>query len=293
MRNTIDINSNDNTLFVTGKCNNRCLMCCQPPTKNNDIDFFFEQNLTLLKNAPKNLPMIGISGGEPTLAGERFFELVAAIRKYLPNTTIHILSNGRIFANGNYAEKLKEIGGNNLLLGVPIHSDSSFIHDKIAGAKNAFNETIIGLYNLAALDISIELRIVINKLNYNRLMPLSDYIFKNLSFINYVSFMAMEQIGFAVKNSKQIWIEPKDYADNLKEAVLNINSWNIDVSIFNLPLCLLPNELHAFARKSISDWKNKFSDICNECQKKNDCCGLFSTSKRIFEGLSAFNSINK
>jgi His-Xaa-Ser system radical SAM maturase HxsC len=292
MRNTIDINSNDNTLFVTGQCNNRCLMCCQPPTQNNDIDFFFEQNLELLKTVPKNLSIIGISGGEPTLADERFFELVSAIRQELPDTIIHILTNGRTFASGNYAEKLKEIGGNNLLIGIPIHSDSSLIHDKIAGAKNAFCETIIGMYNLAALDIPIELRVVINELNYKRLMQLSNYIFKNLSFVNCVSFMAMEQIGFVVKNSKQIWIEPKDYVDNLKEAVLNLNSWNVDVSIFNLPLCLLPNELHAFARKSISDWKNNYIEICNDCQKKKDCCGLFSTSKGVFERLSAFNKID-
>jgi His-Xaa-Ser system radical SAM maturase HxsC len=292
MRNTIDINSNDNTLFVTEQCNNRCLMCCQPPTQNNDIDFFFEQNLELLKTAPKSLPIIGISGGEPTLAGERFFELVSAIRQHLPDTTIHILTNGRTFINENYAEKLKKVGGNNLLLGIPIHNDSSLIHDKIAGAKNAFNETITGLYNLAALDISIELCIVINKLNYRRLPQLSDYIFENISFVNCVSFMAMEHIGFAVKNSEQIWVEPKDYADHLKEAVLNLNSWNVDVSIFNLPLCLLPNELHIFARKSISDWKNSYTDICNDCHKKENCCGLFSTSKRIFEGLSAFNKTN-
>jgi His-Xaa-Ser system radical SAM maturase HxsC len=269
-------------------------MCCQPPTKNNDIDFFFEKNLALIKTAPKNLPLIGISGGEPTLAGERFFELISAIRQYLPNTTIHILSNGRVFANGDYAEKLKEIAGNSLLLGIPVHSDSSLIHDEIADVRNAFNETIIGLYNLAAFDIPIELRIVINKLNCKRLLQLSDFIFKNLPFINHVSFMAMEYIGFAVKNSKQVWVEPKEYVSNLKEAVLNLNSWDIDVSIFNLPLCLLPNELHIFSQKSISDWKNSYAEVCNECLKKDDCGGLFSTSKQNFEGLKAFTiMINK
>ncbi|MDR1346838.1 MAG: His-Xaa-Ser system radical SAM maturase HxsC, partial [Prevotellaceae bacterium] len=73
---------------------------------------------------------------------------------------------------------------------------------------------------------------------------------------------------------------------------LNLNSWNIDTSIFNLPLCLLPDELHIFARKSISDWKNSYVDICQECCKQEDCCGLFSTSKRNFEKLKAFNFVN-
>ena len=289
MRNTIDINSNDNTLFVTGQCNNRCAMCCQPPTTKNDIDFLFGQNLELIKIAPKNLPMIGISGGEPTLLGERFFELISVIRQHLPNTTIHILTNGRQFANSNYAEKIKKVGGNNLLLGIPIHSDSSLIHDGITGIKNSFNETIIGLYNLAAFEIPVELRIVINKLNYKKLPQLSDFIFKNLAFVSCVSFMAMEYVGFAVTNSQKIWIEPTEYVPNLKEAALNLNDWQINISLFNLPLCLLSQELHIFAKKSISDWKNKYIDICKNCTKQADCCGLFSTSKRIFEELKAFN----
>ena len=289
MRNLIDINSNDNTLFVTGQCNNQCVMCCQPPTATNDIDFLFEQNLKVIKNAPENLPIIGISGGEPILLGERFFELISIIRQYLPNTLIHILTNGRQFSNDDYAERLKEIGGDNLLLGIPIHSDSSLIHDEITGVKNSYNETIIGLYNLAAVEIPLELRIVINKINYERLPQLSDFIFKNLSFVSCVSFMAMEYIGLVIRNSQQVWVEPTEFVPNLKEATLYLNSWNIDVSIFNLPLCLLPEELHIYAKKSISDWKIKYIDICEKCIKKEYCCGLFSTSKKIFERLKAFN----
>lgn len=287
MRNVIDINSNDNTLFFTGQCNNRCLMCCQPPTTKDDTDFFFAQNVELIKNAPKNLQVIGISGGEPTLLGERFFELISLIRDYLPDTTIQILTNGRTFADENFAIKLKNVGNNHLLLGIPLHSDSSIIHDEISGVKGSYNETIIGLYNLAALNIPIELRIVINKLNYNRLSKMSDYIFRNLSFVKYVSLMGMENIGYAVKNADKIWIEPIEFIPNLKEAVEILNSWMIDVSIFNIPLCLLPNELHSFARKSISDWKNRFEDICNTCSKRTECCGLFSTSKTVFKGLKA------
>lgn len=288
MRNIIDINSNDNTLFVTGQCNNRCLMCCQPPTKRNDIDFFYEQNIAMIKAAPKNLSIIGISGGEPTLLGNRFFELISIIREYLPETTIHILTNGRRFSNEIYAQRLGDIGRNNLLLGIPIHSESSIIHNIISGDRNAFNETIYGLYNLAATDIPIELRVVVNNLNYKRLIQLSDFIFRNLSFVNCVSFMAMEHIGLAVKNTRQVWVEPIEYVSYLKEAVLFLNGWNIDVSVFNLPLCLLPCELHPFAQKSISDWKNSYIEICDNCVKKDDCCGLFSTSKKVFESLKAF-----
>ena len=39
---TFDISSNDNTLFVTEQCNNRCIMCCQPPQTADDIDALFQ-----------------------------------------------------------------------------------------------------------------------------------------------------------------------------------------------------------------------------------------------------------
>lgn len=65
-------------------------------------------------------------------------------------------------------------------------------------------------------------------------------------------------------------------------AVINLATWAIDVSIFNLPHCCLPESLYEFARKSISDWKVKYLPECNNCQMKFDCCGLFTTSKNDF-----------
>lgn len=98
MRDTIDINSNDNALFITSQCNNRCLMCCQPPLLRNDLDGYFQKNMALIDSAPRELRSIGITGGEPTLLGDRLFELLRHIRMKLPETEIHLLTNGRAFA---------------------------------------------------------------------------------------------------------------------------------------------------------------------------------------------------
>ena len=286
MRDIIDIQSNDNALFVTGQCNNHCLMCCQPPVKRNDIDFFYEKNIRLIDDAPVELPTIGITGGEPTLLGDRLFDLIAHIRKRLPNTHIQILSNGRQFANGSYAEKLAQVSEGMVIVGVPFHSDSPIIHDRIAGAKNAFNQTLLGLYNLAANDIEIELRIVLTKQNYQRLPQIARFISKNLAFVSTVAFMAMEDIGYTIKNRDLIWIEPLDYMPQLQKAVQYLAQLEFDVSLFNLPLCLLPESLRPFAKQSISDWKNKYLPICGTCALKSSCCGLFATSKSIYKGIS-------
>ena len=286
MKERFEIDSNSNVLFVTNQCNNHCIMCCQPPQKDDDFNFFFNQNVKLIKSAPKETKVVCITGGEPTLAGNRFIDLVSLVREELPSTDIHILSNGRSFINNDFAHQLKVAGEDKVFVGVPLHSDFFRDHDIVAGAKGAFNETMLGLYNLAEEGIPIELRVVVNKLNYNRLPQLAEYIFKNLYFVSWVAFMGMEDTGLATKNTSAIWVEPIDYTIQLCKAVKELDDWDIPVAIYNIPLCLLPSEYHRFAAQSISDWKTLYLDICNECSVKDKCCGLFGTSKSIYKGLS-------
>ncbi len=278
MRDSFDIHSNDNALFTTAMCSNRCLMCCQPPSERNDIDQLWERNVKLIDSAPKELPSIGITGGEPTLLRNRFFELLKHIRVTLPDTEIHILSNGRAFYKKEFAAKLGEIGPEKILLGIPLHSDNQLDHDLIADAQDAFIETLLGLYNLARWSMDIELRVVLTKLNYKRLPQLAHFIYRNLPFVKYVSLMGLEYTGYTIKNADQVWIDPVEIAQQLSEATLFLASAGLNVSIFNLTLCVLPESLWPFARKSISDWKNCYKSFCEKCRIKDKCCGLFSTS---------------
>lgn len=291
MRGDFRIDSNDNTLFTTARCNNNCIMCCQPPLDNDDIDELFERNLSIIDRSPKDIPVVGISGGEPTLMGDKLIDLIRHIRETLPNSDIHILSNGRNFKDIDCARRVVEAAENKLFVGIPLHSDYYCDHDIIAGAKEAYNETMAGMFNLAALGALIELRIVINKLNYMRLPQMADFIHKNLPFVAWTAFMAMEHIGHAISNEKNIWIEPIDYADKLTEAVSILSQWHKEVAVYNVPLCLIPETIHPFAQKSISDWKNKYLPECGKCSLKSKCCGLFATSKNPFKGIAPFDSL--
>ena len=177
--------------------------------------------------------------------------------------------------------------GDEFFVGVPLHSDYLKDHDAIAGSKHAFEETVYGLYNLASEGVEIELRIVINAMNYKRLPQMSEFIFKNLPFVSWVAFMGMEKIGYSVKNQSSIWVEPIEYTTHLKEAVMELDSWGIPVAIYNIPLCLLPKDCWLFAKRSISDWKVRYSEICHDCSVKSECCGLFGTSVNEYAGLKS------
>lgn len=285
MRGDFRIESNDNTLFTTAQCNNNCLMCCQPPLTANDIDELFERNVAIINRAPKGITQVGISGGEPALLGERLPELIRHIRFQLPDADIHLLSNGRNFKDIAYTKSVVEASEGKLFVGVPLHSDYYRDHDIIAGAKDAYNEAIAGIFNLSALGACVELRIVINKLNYKRLPQMADFIQKNLPFVGWIAFMSMEHIGHAVTNERTIWVEPIEYVKHLETAVMTLAQWNMDVAIYNIPLCLLPKTLYEFTKQSISDWKTKYLPECDACSLKSQCCGLFVTSQKIYKGI--------
>lgn len=270
------VNSIHNTLLATERCNSNCLMCSQPPRDKNDIPLYYQIHKKLIPLIPKDCYELGISGGEPTLMGDLFYDLLAQIKNELPDTEIHVLTNGRSFAWNHMAEKLGELNHNRLMLGIPVYADYYQVHDYIVQAENAFYQTILGLHNLARYNQRLEIRVVLHKQSIPRLTRLAKYIYKNLPFVEHVTFMGLEYVGYTPHNIQKLWIDPYDYQNELEEAVEFLAGQGMNVSIYNTPLCLLPERLWQFARKSISDWKNDYLPVCTTCTKFDECGGLFT-----------------
>jgi len=271
------IESSANFLFVTERCNSYCLMCSQPPRKVND-SHLIEELIEAVPLIDKGAKELGITGGEPTLLGERFFTLVRVIKSNLPNTSLHILSNGRNFSDPKLALQLAKINHPDLMLGIPLYSDVSHIHDFVVQADGAFDETIRGILNLKRHLQKVEIRVVIHKQTYERLPQLAEFIGRNLQFIDHVALMGLEITGFTRANLDELWIDPIDYSDQLSEATRILSRYGVRVSIYNLQRCLIPRSQWKYAVKSISDWKNKYYEECNGCAEKNNCGGFFASS---------------
>ena len=267
-----------NFLLFTERCNSNCLMCSQPPKNKNDIEYLYWLYKALIPQIPTDCFELGITGGEPTLMGNYFFDLLETIKEYLPNTELHCLTNGRSFAWQNMAERLGEIGYNRLMLGIPLYSDYYQQHDFIVQAKDAFNQTMQGFYNLAAVGQRIEIRIVLHKQTIPRLIKLAKFIYKNLPFVEHIAFMGLEHQGYTPYNIDKLWIDPVEYMPQLSEAANYLSDQGMNVSVYNSQLCLLPEDLWKFNKKSISDWKNIYLDKCSRCNKVDECGGLFASA---------------
>lgn len=162
---------------------------------------------------------------------------------------------------------------------MPIFSDIADEHNRIVGAKT-FYKTVQGLYNLALFRQKIGLRIVIHKQTYKRLPQLAEFIYHNFPFVSQVAFLQMETTGYADKNLKELWIDPYDYNEELKQAVLSLSTYGIRTRIYNAQLCVLPKEIREFAVNSISDWKDTYLPECERCKLKAACGGLFESNQK-------------
>ncbi|MDP9047519.1 MAG: His-Xaa-Ser system radical SAM maturase HxsC [Bacteroidota bacterium] len=276
VRTVYRVNSFYNTILATERCNSNCLMCSQPPKDKNDIPYLYELYRRVIPLIPKDCVELTMTGGEPTLMGELFFQLLDQITSELPDTDIHVLTNGRSFAWEHMADRLAQVNNPRLMLGVPVYADYYQVHDYIVQAKDAFHQTILGLHNLARYSQRIEVRVVLHKQSVPRLTRLANYIYKNLPFTEHVTFMGLEYTGYTPYNIEQLWIDPYDYNDELTEAVEFLAGQGMRVSVYNAQLCVMPESLWPFARKSISDWKNDYLPACRECSQLAACGGLFT-----------------
>lgn len=272
------IQSTSNYFLMTERCNSYCVMCSQPPRDIND-DYLVDDILETIPLISQSTNEIGFSGGEPTLLGDRFITVLQRMKQHLPKTAVHILSNGRNFHNVSLAKSVGKIKHPDLMIGIPLYADTSELHDFIVQADNAFDETIRGILNLKRYGVNVEIRVVIHALNYKRLPQLAEFIAHNLLFVDHVALMGLELTGFAKTNLETLWIDPYDYQAELEKAVDILAWYGMNVSVYNLPLCLIPVSIRRFATQSISDWKNEFNDECIQCQQKESCSGFFYSAK--------------
>ena len=265
-----------NAILATERCNHRCIMCPQPPIaqERDKTDF----NIELISLFDKSTKEVGITGGEPTLIGDNLFKIIKHIQKELPGAAISLLSNGVKFADKSFALKLAQCRHSDLQIDIPLFSDIAEEHNAVVGAKT-FYKTVQGLYNLALFRQKIGLRVVIHKKTYKRLPQFADYIYHNFPFVSQVAFIQMETTGLAKENIADLWIDPYDYNEELRQAVLLLADRGMNPYIYNAQLCVLPEDVRKYAMQSISDWKDIYLPECENCSLKGQCGGFFESNR--------------
>ena len=261
-----------NTLLITERCDQLCIMCSQPPKKTH-VDLFnhFEKACRL---APDNMT-IGLSGGEPLLYKEQVFKLIERTFSSRPDLNFHVLTNAQHFDEGDII-RLRSPCFQNVLWGVPLYSHKSDAHDEIVAKSGAFERLMDSFSIMARAGLNIELRTVMLKQNYGDLLALSDLVVAKLPFLEVWAIMQLERIGFAKNRWSAQFVDHSAELSILEASVSNAEAAGIPVALYNVPTCTVSNSLRPYLRQSISDWKRSYAKDCESCSKIDHCCGFFS-----------------
>ena len=263
--------SKNNTLLITERCDQLCVMCSQPPKKTH-VDRFAEY-AEACKMAPFG-DTIGLSGGEPTLYKEELFNFLREVSADRPDLCFHILTNGQHFTQDDRSNLLMARRAN-VTWGVPIYSHTASEHDRIVGKEGAFKSLCSGLEQLLLTASHVELRTVVLQENLQSLPLLARLISSHMTFCVQWSIMQLENIGFAAKRFQQLFVNHYSSFDPIAEALDVAELAGVSAVLFNFPRCGVPVEYRRYAVSSISDWKRKYSPACVSCNEIDQCGGFF------------------
>jgi His-Xaa-Ser system radical SAM maturase HxsC len=263
--------SKHNTLLITEQCDQMCVMCSQPP-KSYHADWFDYYKIAI-KLSPTD-STIGLSGGEPTLYKAQLFELLEDVFEHRPDIKFHILTNAQHFDDYDIGF-LQASRMRNVCWGVPLYASDSIVHDQIVGKSGAFDTLIPNLQRLIHSPANVELRTVLVRQNKELLKSLSKYIGTHLRLIDVWAIMQLEYIGYAKANWDEIFVDTSMSFDEVSFAIDHSVIRGVIPTLYNFPMCTVPEPYRQYVVNSISDWKQKYLSECDGCDKNNVCGGFF------------------
>lgn len=260
-----------NTLLVTERCDQLCVMCSQPP-KQHHFDMF--EHLTKAALLAPHGVTLGISGGEPLLYKQQLFGMLQTVFDARPDISFHVLTNAQHVEDQDQ-KSLSAFPQERLLWGVPLYSAMAGHHDELVGKVGAFEQLTNSISTLAKAGAAIELRTVILKANVMALPMLANMITRKLPFIVTWAIMQLENIGYGRMNWDKLFLDTSEDFSLVARAVNIARGRGISTSLYNFPLCTVPPAYRQFSRPTISDWKRKYLPICGDCSLRADCGGFF------------------
>jgi His-Xaa-Ser system radical SAM maturase HxsC len=263
--------SDHNSLLVTERCDQLCLMCSQPPKKTHVDRFSVLTEAALL--APKNC-VIGITGGEPTLYKDQLLSMLERVLASRPDLKFQVLSNGQHFEEMDIG-RLRNSVFRRVQWGIPLYAGAAELHDEIVGKDGAFDRLQQSFAYLICAGASVELRTVLLSSNVDALSALARFVISRLRFINAWSIMQLENIGFARNRWSKLYVDHCRNFDPVGRALSIAILHGVNARLFNFARCTVPPEFREYALASISDWKRRYAEACATCSERSLCSGFF------------------
>lgn len=280
---TFNAYDSDATIFMTGNCNSNCIMC---PSSEYERKMEYGDRTGILKEyismLPADLRNYVVTGGEPTMNPDLFLDIMSLLADRFPRAEGLLLTNGRSLSVLSFLEEMLKHCPPYLTVAIPLHGSTAEIHDSITRVDGSFGQTRQGIKHLFNRKISVEIRIVVTKINQKDIINLCKMIADEYPETFRVNFISLEVRGNCYIHRDKVYIEPKESFLASKDGIKILIKNGIDVGLYNYPLCCVDSGYQFLCKKSISHEKVRFSSECDFCKIRDYCGGIFvSTLKTV------------
>ncbi|MDD2673093.1 MAG: radical SAM protein [Syntrophales bacterium] len=279
-------------LAIWNKCNNKCLMCSNPPDYDKWGDYSLKSISSRIKNISLKEKEIYLTGGEPTIHPD-FFSILDLIKKRCPKAKIIIDTNGRMFYYKKFLDKFLNYA--NIELQISLCGHNAHLHDKITEADGSFDQMVVGtktLLDRKKKNSEVEIRVVIHKLTLPNFEKIFEFVSERFVGIKRLIFIFMEYEGMAGENIKKVGISYEEVWPYLKKAFSKIRSIPLEVRFYHFPLCVLPKKTWPYLWRTLPEKEVDFLPSCRKCLYKKYCLGVHKDYLRLV-GKKEFRPINE
>jgi MoaA/NifB/PqqE/SkfB family radical SAM enzyme len=229
----------------------------------------------------KNVEIVYLSGGEPTMQPE-FFKIISFLQEKYPIAHINILTNGRRFFYKEFSKACVDLGKVNFI--IPIHGFDEKSHDAATRIKGSFHQTVAGLKNIMQLrrfGQEVEIRTIITKLNYNKINKILDFIHKNIAQAERMVIIFLEYEGQAIKNFVNVKLSYSDFKQEFK-ILKPFLSMKKEIRLYHFPLCVVPYDFWPYLWRTLRADEVTFLSQCNKCKVREFCLGIHKNYLKLF-----------
>jgi MoaA/NifB/PqqE/SkfB family radical SAM enzyme len=274
---------------VTRQCNQKCIICSNPPT---------EKKLTL-KKAKQKIDEIKkeggegviITGGEPTLY-ENLPELIsyASAKGIFPR----IITNGQKIADFDYLKLLKNAGLRHLHLS--IYSFKNSVQVAISKNENSLKNISKSLDNLKKIGgLTVDVNIAISKLNADHLSQTVSWLTEKYPFIQHFVFNNLDPFMNRASENPEVIPRMHDFELELHRVLKILGKKHKTFRVERVPLCFLPEfEFSSTETRKIvkheartvyfldqkgkstqHEWQSEKNQGCSSCSLDAICAGVY------------------
>jgi len=158
---------------ITDLCNNNCIVCHildKKASKNKSLSEIKKE----LERIRKEYSELIITGGEPTVRKD-LIDIIKCV-KQLDFYHITLRTNGRMFSFADYCKDVIKAGVDDFQ--IDLYGHTAQLHDSVTQVSGSFNQTIQGIKNLVNLNKSVQVNVLITRMNYKELIKIIELLNK-------------------------------------------------------------------------------------------------------------------